>query len=153
MAEGDTRTRDVPLKFGEGFLFDIWYSAALGADLKAGKLQRYEILGQPVLLGRDRNGGVYALRDICPHRAAPLSAGRMVSEQGREAVECPYHGWTFRTDGVCVKIPSLVDGQAMTVERIRVRRYPVAETQGLVFIWMAAGDGRDSEPDIPPPTF
>jgi phenylpropionate dioxygenase-like ring-hydroxylating dioxygenase large terminal subunit len=159
MTSGESRTAkpsapEKPPAFGQGFLYDIWYFAALGAELKPGKLQRYEILGQPVLLGRDRNGGAYALRDICPHRAAPLSAGRMVQDdQGREAVECPYHGWTFRTDGVCAKIPSLVEGQAMAVERIRVRRYPVAESQGLVFIWMASGDGRDAEPDIPPPSF
>jgi phenylpropionate dioxygenase-like ring-hydroxylating dioxygenase large terminal subunit len=159
MAEGDPRTSKTapsgkPPPFGQGFLYDIWYFAALSSDLKPGRLQRYEILGQPVLLGRDRKGGVYALRDICPHRAAPLSAGRLVDDgHGREAVECPYHGWTFRTDGACVKIPSLVEGQAMAVERIRVRRYPVAETQGLVFIWMASGDGKDAEPDIPPPVF
>jgi phenylpropionate dioxygenase-like ring-hydroxylating dioxygenase large terminal subunit len=162
MAEGETTTvkKSAPAQaFGEGFLYDIWYFAALGAELKPGRLQRYEILGQPVLLGRDRKGQAYAIRDICPHRAAPLSAGRMVSDdQGREAVECPYHGWTFRTDGVCSKIPSLVEGQGMEVGRIRVRRYPVAETQGLVFIWMASddrarGDGRDAEPDHPPPVF
>jgi phenylpropionate dioxygenase-like ring-hydroxylating dioxygenase large terminal subunit len=163
MAEGDTRSSsktgsDKSPAFGHGFLWDIWYFAALGAELKPGRLQRYEILGQPVLLGRDRTGAVYALRDICPHRAAPLSAGRMVrldsgDDHAREAVECPYHGWTFRTDGVCAKIPSLVEGQAMAIERIRVRRYPVAETQGLVFIWMASGDGRDAEPEIPPPVF
>jgi len=163
MAEGETRSSsrtpaERPQAFGQGFLYDIWYFAALGSDLKPGKLQRYEILGQPVLLGRDRHGAAFALRDICPHRAAPLSAGRMVrldsgDDQGREAVECPYHGWTFRTDGVCAKIPSLVEGQAMAVERIRVRRYPVAETQGLVFVWVASADGRDAEPDIPPPVF
>ena len=159
MAEGEARSASKtkaaePSVFGKGFLYDIWYFAALGSDLKPGKLQRYEILGQPVLLGRDREGAVFAVRDICPHRAAPLSAGRMVKDDtGAQAVECPYHGWTFRTDGVCSKIPSLVTDQAMAVERIRVRRYPTAEIQGLVFIWMASGDGKDAEPDQPPPTF
>src|SRR3954465_15337604 len=115
MAEGETRTRDAaaPMRFGEGFLHDIWYFAALGSELKPGKLQRYEILGQPVLLGRDRTGAVYARRAICPPRAAPLSAGRLTADN---QVECPYHGWTFRTDGVCARIPSLVEGQAMAVE-------------------------------------
>ena len=162
MAEGEARTQSTaaePTGFGKGFLYDIWYFAALGSDLKPGKLQRYEIMGQPVLLGRQRSGDVYALRDICPHRAAPLSAGRLTADAaGEEVVECPYHGWTFRTDGVCAKIPSLVQGQAMEVSRIRVRRYPVAESQGMVFIWMAQdekarGDGKDAEPDQPPPVF
>ena len=111
MAEGDGRARTAArgdLAFGRGFLTDIWYFAALSAELKAGKLQRCEILGQPVLLGRTQAGQVYALRDICPHRAAPLSAGRLRPDgQGGEAVECPYHGWRFRTaDGACAGIPS-----------------------------------------------
>lgn len=136
-------------KFGQGFLYDIWYFAALSSDLKPGKLQRYELLGEPVLLGRTHKGEVYALRDICPHRAAPLSAGRLVGE----TVECPYHGWRFKTDGACAAIPSLVDDQAMDVSRIKVRRYPAAESQGLVFVWMSADPRFDGEPPIPPPTF
>ena len=136
-------------KFGTGFLYDIWYFAALGSDLKPGKLQRYELLGEPVLLGRTHRGEVYALRDICPHRAAPLSAGRLVED----TVECPYHGWRFRTDGACAAIPSLVDDQAMDTTRIRVRRYPVTESQGLVFVWMSSDPRFDGEPPIAPPTF
>ena len=136
-------------KFGTGFLYDIWYFAALGSDLKPGKLQRYELLGEPVLLGRTHTGEVYALRDICPHRAAPLSAGRLVDD----TVECPYHGWRFRTDGACAAIPSLVDDQAMDTTRIRVRRYPAAESQGLVFVWMSADPRFDGEPPIPSPVF
>src|SRR5471032_2342519 len=112
MAEGDSKISAGKTKavFGQGFLRDIWYFAALAGDLKPGALQRYEILGEPILLGRTRAGAVYALRDVCPHRAAPLSAGRLVRDaQAGELVECPYHGWRFRTDGVCAAIPSLVD--------------------------------------------
>jgi phenylpropionate dioxygenase-like ring-hydroxylating dioxygenase large terminal subunit len=154
MAEGDAKSvrSPPPARFGEGFLRDIWYFAALSADLKPGKLQRYVILGEPVLIGRTRAGEAYALRDVCPHRAAPLSAGRLVREaDGAETVECPYHGWRWRTDGACAAIPSLVDDQAMDVTRIRVRRYPLAESQGLVFIWMGAE--ATGEPDRPPPIF
>ena len=152
MPEGDARPARSETRFGEGFLHDIWYFAALSGDLKPGKLQRYEILGEPVLLGRTRAGEVYAVRDVCPHRAAPLSAGKLVRDpDGRETVECPYHGWRFGTDGACTAIPSLVADQAMDVSRIRVRRYPVAESQGMVFLWMGATAA--SEPDHPPPTF
>jgi phenylpropionate dioxygenase-like ring-hydroxylating dioxygenase large terminal subunit len=156
MAEGEVRTSETgeAQRFGRGFLRDIWYFAALAGDLKPGRLQRYEILGEPVLIGRTRTGEVYGLRDVCPHRAAPLSAGRLVeAADGRAVVECPYHGWRFATDGACVAIPSLTDETQVDIGRIRVRRYPVAESQGLVFIWMGSDARGDAEPDQPPPVF
>jgi phenylpropionate dioxygenase-like ring-hydroxylating dioxygenase large terminal subunit len=154
MAEGDTKPGRTENRFGQGFLTDIWYFAALSGDLKPGRLARHEILGEPVLLGRSKAGTLFALRDICPHRAAPLSAGRFHEEAtGEETVECPYHGWRFRADGACAAIPSLVADQAFDVERIRVRRYPVAESQGLVFVWIAGDPRNPSEPAEPPPVF
>jgi len=149
MAEGETRTQRGEAKFGQGFLSDIWYFATLSGDLTPGRLARHELLGEPVLLGRSRAGQLFALRDICPHRAAPLSAGRFHWEaSGAETVECAYHGWRFGADGACAAIPSLVADQEMDVSRIRVRRYPVVESQGLVFIWAGSG-----EPAEPPPVF
>ena len=154
MADDATRTAKADAKFGQGFLTDIWYFAALSGDLKRGKLARYELLGEPVLLGRSSSGQLFALRDICPHRAAPLSAGGFHREtSGAETVECPYHGWRFGADGACVAIPSLVADQAMDVGRIRVRRYPVAESQGLVFVWVGSDPRAAGEPTEPPPVF
>src|SRR6185312_9690864 len=154
MADDATRTAKTEAKFGQGFLTDIWYFAALSSDLKPGKLARHELLGEPVLLGRSPSGQLFALRDICPHRAAPLSAGGFHREaSGAETVECPYHGWRFGADGACAAIPSLAADQAMDVGRIRVRRYPVAESQGLVFVWVAADARRDDAPSEPPPVF
>ena len=154
MPEGDASPIKAPAaaRFGTGFLRDIWYFAALSGDLKPGRLQRYEILGEPILLGRTRAGGVYALRDVrlpAPRRflgrIAWSGTARGAGASTARWSECPYHGWRFRTDGVCAAIPSLVDEQEVDVARIRVRRYPAAECQGLVFIWMASdgrGDGR-----------
>ncbi|MDI1365599.1 MAG: Rieske 2Fe-2S domain-containing protein, partial [bacterium] len=67
-------------KFGEGFVMDAWYVAALSPDLKPGKMAPREYLGEPVLLGRTKAGQAYAIRDVCPHRAAALSAGRVKTE-------------------------------------------------------------------------
>jgi phenylpropionate dioxygenase-like ring-hydroxylating dioxygenase large terminal subunit len=155
MAEGDaTAPATTRVRFGTGFLRDIWYFAALSGDLEPGRLQRCEILGEPVLFGRTRSGVAFALRDICPHRAAPLSAGRLHGEpDGSQTVECPYHGWRFRTDGACAAIPSLVEGQDVDIARVGVRRYPLAEQQGMVFVWMASDPRRAAEPDQPPPRF
>jgi phenylpropionate dioxygenase-like ring-hydroxylating dioxygenase large terminal subunit len=152
MPDGETKAARAPT-FGRGFLKDIWYFAALASELKPGRLARYEMLGEPVMLGRTLAGEVVALRDICPHRAAPLSAGRFVREaDGAESVECPYHGWRYSTAGACVAVPSLTAADSFDISRVAVRRYPVAESQGMVFVWMAE-DGRAATEPPPPPTF
>lgn len=146
--------RTGPGPFGKGFVTDAWYFVALARDVAPASLKRHEIMGEPVLVGRTRAGQVYAMRDICPHRAAPLSAGRLVDKPGEgETVECPYHGWRFRPDGVCAAIPSLVEDQAFDTDRIRVRSYPVREQQGLVFVWMASDARNPMAPDHEPPVF
>jgi phenylpropionate dioxygenase-like ring-hydroxylating dioxygenase large terminal subunit len=152
MPDGEPRTSRADARFGQGFLTDAWYLAGLSHDLKPGRLVHLDLLGEPVMLGRGRGGQLFGLRDVCPHRAAPLSAGRFHRDaEGRETIACPYHGWRFGADGACAAIPSLTADQAMDVSRIRVRRYPVAESQGMVFIWIGADPA--AEPDLPPPEF
>ena len=77
---------------GDLFLRDLWYMPALASSLAPGQMRREMLLGEPVLLGRLKDGTLFALRDICPHRGVPLSAGRIIDG----SVECPYHGWRFK---------------------------------------------------------
>jgi nitrite reductase/ring-hydroxylating ferredoxin subunit len=130
------------------FLRNLWYFAALARDLKPGRLRRLMLLGEPVLLGRMRNGEAFALRDICPHRGVPLSAGRVMPEN---TVECSYHGWRFRADGVCALIPSLVEGQDIDPANIRARSYPLREQDGLIWIYFPADDRGSAAPANEPP--
>ncbi|MGH6870261.1 MAG: Rieske 2Fe-2S domain-containing protein [Rhizomicrobium sp.] len=133
------------------FLRDSWYMAALARDVRAGQLKRQMLLGEPVLLGRMKNGEAFALRDICPHRGVPLSAGRVMPEN---TVECPYHGWRFRADGACALIPSTAEGQDLEAGRIRVRHYPLREQDGLIWVYMAANEReapRGEPPRVPIP--
>src|SRR5437016_5877883 len=121
--------------------------AGLSASLAIGAMRREMLCGAPVLLGRTKQGEVFALRDICPHRAAPLSAGRI-----REGtVECPYHGWRFRPDGQCVHIPSLLQDQNMDVGRIRVQSYASREQDGLIWVYVPIDARSDAVPDRDPP--
>jgi len=128
------------------YLRDLWYMPALSASLKPGRMRREMLLGEPVLLGRGHDGQVFAMRDICPHRGVPLSAGKILSEN---TVECPYHGWRFRRDGVCGMIPSLAPGQDMDPTKIRVQSYPVHERDGLIWVYAAAKPGTPPKSEPP----
>jgi len=135
---------------GDGFLRDIWYFAMPARDLKTGAMVGKTLLGEPLLFARETSGAVFALRDICPHRGIPLTDGRF---DGTE-VECCYHGWRFGADGRCTCIPSLTPDQTLEVERIRVRKYPVAEIGGGIWVYMpakAAGGAAEIEPAVAPP--
>ncbi|SRR5579885_1356290 len=130
------------------FLRNAWYMAGLARNIGRGGMRRKILLDEPVLIGRMRDGRLFALRDICPHRGVPLSAGRVLPEN---TIECPYHGWRFRSDGACSLIPSTVDGQEnVDPAKIRVRSYPVREQDGLIWIYFAAG-GHEGKPPVGEP--
>jgi len=132
------------------FVKDIWYFAGVSGDVKPGKLARIEIAGEPITLGRKKDGSIFALRDICPHWAAPLSSGRIVED----TVECPYHGWRFGTEnGQCQSIPALASDSDVKPDNIKVRNFPVREDGHLVWIWMAATKNTGTTPDVEPPSI
>lgn len=132
------------------FVYDIWYFAGISSEFRAGKLARIEIAGEPITIGRKTGGGLFALRDICPHRAAPLSAGKIIDD----TVECPYHGWRFGTDnGQCTLIPALTSDQSMETSRIGVRHFPVREDGHLVWVYVSKEPKFKGTPEIDPPSF
>ncbi len=138
----------------DGFLTDSWYLAATSASLKPGAQSRVMVLGEPVVIGRDAAGAAFALRDVCPHRLVPLSAGRQVETDGVATLQCPYHGWRFGTgDGVCKLMPSLTPDSPYDPAKIRVRSYPLHEANGAVFIYVAHEARSDAAPAVPPPDF
>ena len=125
------------------FLRNIWYMATPGNQLRRGKMMAKQLLGKPLLIGRDANNGVFALRNICPHRGIPLTYGKF---DGKE-IECCYHGWHFNTQGVCTCIPALTKEQDINITHIKTGTYPCREHQGNIWIYM--GECRD-ESSLPP---
>ena len=71
-------------------------------------------------------GAVYAIANRCPHRGAPLCAGKIATPIQTEAdgiglgqpnsiLRCPWHKWEF----------DIATGRCLVDERLRVRSYPV----------------------------
>jgi phenylpropionate dioxygenase-like ring-hydroxylating dioxygenase large terminal subunit len=109
------------------FIQNAWYIAAWADELKEKPLAR-RICNEPIVLFRDQSGRPAALVDRCCHRSAPLSLGEVVAG----GIQCGYHGLTFDGSGVCVAVP----GQSRISDSVRVRSYPVAEKDQLLWIWM-----------------
>ena len=120
-----------------------WLPVALSRQVHARPLKR-RVASQAIVLWRSPDG-IRALRDRCPHRNYPLSAGRI--ENGK--LTCPYHGWRFDSDGRCVEVP----GCALdTGSRLKAESVAVAELDGAVFIRLQDGPDdawRDTLPPMP----
>lgn len=120
------------------FLRNAWYVAAWSSEVGRTMLAR-RILDEPVVIFRSTAGAPVALEDRCVHRFLPLSLGELDGDE----VICGYHGMTFDVTGKCVRIP----GQPMIPSTACVRRYPVAEKWGCVWIWLG-NPAQASETDI-----
>ena len=135
------------MKEASELLYDCWYFAGLTTDISKDGLIAREIAGEPITLGRGDDGAIFALGNVCPHRAALLSEGRITNG----AVECPYHGWQFSiNDGSCRLIPSLCEHQTVETQKIGVRRFRVKTDGPLIWVYMAK-DANNTEPRTAPP--
>jgi phenylpropionate dioxygenase-like ring-hydroxylating dioxygenase large terminal subunit len=109
-----------------------WYVAANPQELPAGKIVGRTILNIPLAIWRLPTGKVLVAFDRCPHRATPLTMGRIVEN----TIQCGYHGAQFDEAGQCIAVP----GQAHAPAKgCALKMYPVLESYGFLWVWM--GDG------------
>jgi vanillate O-demethylase monooxygenase subunit len=106
-----------------------WHAVATSEEVTASPLQAW-LLGEPWCLARVGRE-VVAFEDRCPHRLAPLSAGRICGD----VLECGYHGWRFAASGRCTAVPALGEGAVLPPRAVATRPWAVAERYGLV--WLA----------------
>lgn len=123
------------LRERDGKLRENWYIVCLESELKAKPIQRL-IYDKKVVIFRG-NKGIAVLDDTCLHRKATLSKGRV--EKGQ--LICPYHSWTYNTDGEVAHVPS--EGENQNIGARCLKSYAVHLKDGAVWIWM--GDEKASD--------
>ncbi|MGD0907460.1 MAG: aromatic ring-hydroxylating dioxygenase subunit alpha [Candidatus Acidiferrales bacterium] len=120
-------------------LWGFWYPALRSDELRGRALVTAMRMEIPLVLGRDAAGKAFALRDVCPHRAFPLSAGSCDGQ----TVECTYHGWRFDAHtGQCREIPSITADSKLQCDRIYAGSFPCEERDGYIWVYLANPEGR-----------
>lgn len=116
------------------YLMNTWYAAGFSEDFGRTPMVRV-LLEEPIVFYRTEAGEAVALRDRCPHRFAPLHKGTVIGD----AIRCPYHGLQFGAGGACVHNPI---GDGKIPKAAQTKAYPLAERDGIVWIWFG-----DQSPD------
>ncbi len=87
----------------QALLIDGWAGLGTGADVpEAGDALPLDFLGIPLLMVRDRSGGLRVFQNICRHRGMILVTEPRKIEG---AIRCPYHSWCYSTEGRLVSTP------------------------------------------------
>lgn len=85
-------------------LHNYWYIAARASAVQR-RPQCVQLFGTHYVLFHCGDGRFAALQDRCPHRNAPLSAGKVCGGH----IQCPYHGWRFDGNGRLAALPALTE--------------------------------------------
>ena len=64
-----------------------------------------DVVGEPVVVTRDKSNTLRAFSNVCRHRAGPIAQGSGC----KHVLQCAYHGWTYALDGKLIGTPE-IDG-------------------------------------------
>jgi nitrite reductase (NADH) small subunit len=113
------------------------YNLGLLENLPLGKFQIVELDGAEIGILRLASGEVHAVRNVCPHKTAPIckgilggtwppsDPGKLEFDRDGEILVCPRHGWEF----------DVKSGEEM-YQRLpaRLRKYAVSVVSGEVLL-------------------
>ena len=108
-----------------------WHPIAAASELDVNPVKSIKVLGESLVLYRDRKGGYGLIGDTCPHRRISLLYG--IPEDA--GLRCAYHGWMFDSTGQCLEMPAEAPDSTYP-SRVKISGYPAQELGGLVFAYL-----------------
>jgi nitrite reductase/ring-hydroxylating ferredoxin subunit len=125
---------------GGEYLRCYWHPFMLASELEELPVA-VKLLGEDLVVFRDKSRRLGLLHKHCAHRGASLEFG-IIAERG---IRCCYHGWHFDVDGTILDTPAEPE-----TSRIKVNfcqgAYHVREEHGLIFAYMGPPE---AVPDFP----
>jgi len=113
----------------------------------AGDYAAYDLVGEPVLIVRDRGGALRAFANSCRHRGTRLLDGK----GNCRGIICPYHGWAYGLNGDLVGAAGMEETRSFDKRAYGLRPIRLETWDGFVFINFDAEPGtlREYLGDLP----
>jgi 5,5'-dehydrodivanillate O-demethylase len=119
-----------------------WQPIGGASELDRDPIKPIRLLGEDLVLYRDRGGRFGLVDRHCSHRRADLAYG-WVEQSG---IRCSYHGWLFDERGQCVEQPYEDTANPRPAKAgCGIAAYPVRELAGLLWAYM----GPAPAPELP----
>ena len=95
-----------------------------------GSFATLDLAGTPIVISRDRDGAVHAMRNVCAHRGATVET----RESGTARIfSCGFHAWSYELDG---SLRSVSDAGLFSSEPCTtgLRRLACEERHGIIWV-------------------
>ena len=120
---------------------------------RPGDFLNLDLLGEPLIVVRGKDGLVRVLSRVCPHRAMDIMPegfgydGHGPAEAKADAAGCghtriflcPYHAWTFELDGRLKACPEMHQAECFARDDFQLKPFRTETWEGFVFVNL---DGR-----------
>jgi len=114
------------------------YAGAAHLLQQPGDVRVLDLLGQPILLLKDKQHGIRAFYNVCKHRGGPLAT----HDHHCKMLQCRYHGWTYTLDGQLRGVPKFKYTELFDKKDFGLTEIPVQEWEGLLFVCL----GEEADP-------
>lgn len=115
---------------------NVWQFAAREEELPdPGDVVVYENAGRSYLVTRQKDGSVRAFHNVCLHRGRKLRTDSGWSKD----FKCPFHGFTWNTDGSLKEIPCRWDFGHLTDDKMQLPEAQVGRWGGYIFLKESEG--------------
>jgi Rieske 2Fe-2S family protein len=127
-----------------------WYCAAREEELpEPGDYRVLDIVGESILLVRNRQGILRGFYNVCRHRGSRLCRPARDPSEGAavqggviagRSIMCPYHQWSYDLDGHLIAAPQL--GSVPGFDKSVINLYPVGVEcwGGFIFVNLTPSD-------------
>jgi phenylpropionate dioxygenase-like ring-hydroxylating dioxygenase large terminal subunit len=89
-----------------------------------------DLMGEPVIVLRDKAGEIGAMSGVCQHRGMQVCEG-----SGNDTTfKCPYHHWTYGQDGRLLGAPAMERASDFDKADHGLPQLRVEEWQGFIFV-------------------
>jgi len=103
---------------------------------QSGDWHGLDYAGESVVVMRAADGSVSAFHNVCRHRGARILDG---ARGCAKRIVCPYHAWTYASDGRLVGVPMKDTYDPGALDGIRLASIEHEIWQGFIFVRLEAG--------------
>ncbi|MGQ0797492.1 MAG: aromatic ring-hydroxylating oxygenase subunit alpha [Methanobacteriota archaeon] len=91
-----------------------------------------DVVGESVLVLRDRSDAIRAFYNVCRHRGSRLCDAPAGNLPG--VIQCPYHAWTYSLEGALVGTPNVSPSDGLDRSKYPLHPVAVDTWDGFVFV-------------------